>query len=51
MRSMGWQVGCLYNQETDEYPQLYWAHQFKAGDPYALAQQVRKGLDRLDLDA
>lgn len=49
MRSMGWQVGCLYNQETDEYPQLYWAHQFKSGDPYALARQVRRGLDRLDV--
>lgn len=49
MRSMGWQVGCLYNQETGEDPQLYWAHQFKAGDPYTLAQQVRRGLDRLDV--
>lgn len=50
MRSMGWQVGCLYNQETGETPQLFWAHQFKSGDPYALAGQVRRGLDQLDLD-
>jgi hypothetical protein len=48
MRSMGWQVGCLYNQETDEQPQLYFEHQFKAGDPYVLAHEIRRGLDRID---
>lgn len=50
MRSLGWQVGCLYNQETDEYPQLYFSHQFTAGDPYTLASQVRSGLDLLNVD-
>ena len=48
MRSMGWQIGCLYNQETAEQPQLYFEHQFKAGDPYQLAAEVRKGLDLLN---
>lgn len=33
MRSMGWQVGCLYNQETDEYPQLYFSHQSRPATP------------------
>jgi hypothetical protein len=49
MRSLGWQVGCLYNQETDEYPQLYFSHQFKSGDPYRLAAEIRRGLDRLNV--
>ncbi len=49
MRSLGWQVGCLYNQETDEYPQLYFSHQFKSGDAYRLAAEVRRGLDRLNV--
>ena len=46
MRNMGWDIGCLYNQETDEHPQLYFSHQFKVGNPYEMAGQVRKGLDR-----
>lgn len=50
MRAQDWQVGCLYNQETAESPQLFWAHQFKAGDAYALAREVRRGLDRMDLE-
>jgi hypothetical protein len=45
MRGMGWDIGCLYNQETNEHPQLYFSHQFKTGDPYTLAAEVRKGLD------
>ncbi len=45
-RSRGWDIGCLYNQETDEHPQLYFSHQFKTGDPYQLAQEVRAGLDQ-----
>jgi hypothetical protein len=45
---MGWQIGCLYNQEPAEQPQLYFEHQFKAGDPYQLAAEVRKGLDLLN---
>jgi len=50
MRSLGWQVGCLYNQETAELPQLYFAHQFKSGDPYRLAGEVRRGLDLMNVE-
>ena len=46
MRQQGWDIGCLYNQETDEHPQLFFSHQFKTGDPYRLAQEIRSGLDR-----
>jgi hypothetical protein len=49
MRAHGWDIGCLYNQETDESPQLFFSHTFKAGDPYQLAQEVRDGLDRMNL--
>ena len=45
MRSQGWEMDCLYNQETDEHPQLYFSHDFKIGDAYALAAEVRRGLD------
>ena len=45
MRSLGWDIGCLYNQETGETPQLYFSHDFKTGDPYALAREVRAGLN------
>jgi hypothetical protein len=48
MRGAGWDIGCLYNQETAEHPQLYFSHQFKTGDPYVLAQEVRQGLDRMN---
>lgn len=46
MRDQGWDIGCLYNQETDEKPQLYFSHQFKTGNPYNLARQIRRGLDQ-----
>ncbi|MGI8760394.1 MAG: DUF1259 domain-containing protein [Jatrophihabitantaceae bacterium] len=46
MRAQRWDIGCLYNQETDEHPQLFFSHQFKTGDPYELARQVRRGLDQ-----
>jgi hypothetical protein len=46
MRRLGWFQGCLYNQETSEYPQLYFDHMLKIGDAYALAGEVRRGLDR-----
>jgi hypothetical protein len=45
MRAAGFSVGCLYNQETGESPQLYFAHMFAQGDPYALARAIRRGLD------
>jgi hypothetical protein len=46
MRRRGWHVGCLYNQETSERPQLYFAHMLKIGDPYHLAREIRNGIDR-----
>ncbi len=46
MRRAGWDVGCLYNQETGEQPQLYFSHMVKAGDPLALAAEIRAGLDK-----
>jgi hypothetical protein len=48
MRRQDWFVGCLYNQETNEYPQLYFSHMLKTGDAYVLAQEVRRGLDLTD---
>ncbi len=50
MRASGWQVDCLYNQETVESPQLYFSHMLKTGDVYELAAEVRKGLDLTDSD-
>ena len=44
MRAEAFDIGCLYNQETDEVPQLYFSHMWKTGSPYDLAQSVRKGL-------
>ncbi len=46
MRGMGWDIGCLYNQETAEHPQLFFSHQFKVGDPYVLAAEIRQGLNQ-----
>ena len=46
MRSQGWEVNCLYNQETDEQPQLYFSHDFKVGNAYQLAKEVRRGLEQ-----
>lgn len=46
MRQQGWVIGCLYNQETDEHPQLYFSHQAKVGDAVKLAKEIRKGLDQ-----
>jgi hypothetical protein len=48
MRARGWDIGCLYNQETAERPQLYFSHQLKTGDPYVLAADIRRGLDRMN---
>lgn len=42
-------VHCLYNQETDEHPQLYFSHQLKTGDPYELAREIRRALDHTDV--
>ncbi len=48
MRQQGWFNGCLYNQETNEYPQLYFSHMLKIGDAYTLAREIRRGLDLTD---
>jgi hypothetical protein len=48
MRRLGWFQGCLYNQETDERPQLYFDHMLKTGNAYALAHEIRRGLDLTD---
>jgi Domain of Unknown Function (DUF1259) len=48
MRRLGWFQGCLYNQETNEYPQLFFDHMLKTGDAYELAAEVRLGLDLTD---
>jgi Domain of Unknown Function (DUF1259) len=48
MRQQGWFIGCLYNQETNEYPQLFFSHMLKTGDAYELAGEVRRGLDQTD---
>lgn len=45
MHTAGWDVGCLYNQEVGEHPQLYFAHLYKTGAAVTLARQVRRGLD------
>jgi hypothetical protein len=47
-RYMGWDVGCLYNQETEESPQLFFSHQTKVGDAYELAKEIRYVLDLTD---
>jgi len=48
MRHNGWDVGCLYNQETAEEPQLYFSHQFKTGNAVELAREMRSGLNLTD---
>jgi hypothetical protein len=49
MRDRDWDIGCLYNQETDEHPQLFFSHQFKTGDPIQLAREIREGLNLLNV--
>jgi Domain of Unknown Function (DUF1259) len=45
MRAAGFEIGCLYNQETGEHPQLYFAHMLAQGAPLDLAAKIRRGLD------
>lgn len=45
MRREGFEVHCLYNQESGESPQLYFAHMIASGDAYALAGKIRAGLN------
>ena len=46
LNRLHWFQGCLYNQETDEHPQLYFDHMLKIGDAYTLAQEIREGLNK-----
>ena len=47
--SRGWDIGCLYNQETDEQPQLFFSHQFKTGNSLQLAREIRAALNLMDV--
>ena len=46
MRANGWAGHCLYNQETNEKPQLYFSHMLKVGEQKQLAREIREALDR-----
>jgi hypothetical protein len=46
MRLQGWVIGCLYNQKTDEQPQLYFSHTVKVGNAIELAHEIRRGLNQ-----
>jgi hypothetical protein len=48
LNQLGWYQGCLYNQEINESPQLFFDHMVKSGDAYQLAGEIRKGLDLTD---
>jgi Domain of Unknown Function (DUF1259) len=50
MRHAGFEIGCLYNQETSEHPQLYFAHMLATGDPQSLAVKIRRALDLTNSD-
>lgn len=50
MRRAGFEIGCLYNQESGEHPQLYFAHMFATGDAQTLAVKIRRALDRTHAD-
>lgn len=45
LNQLDWFQGGLNSQETAEYPQLYVDHMLKTGDAYALAMEIRSGLD------
>lgn len=43
-RAEGFEIHCLYNQETAEFPQLYFSHNLRSGDPIVSAKKVAKVL-------
>jgi hypothetical protein len=49
MRANGFEIHCLYNQETAEDPQLFFSHQIGIGDALDLARKVRQGLDLMNV--
>lgn len=46
-RRHGFEVHCLYNQQTDICPSLFFSHHLKSGDPVQLAHEVRDVLDAI----
>lgn len=42
---LSWYQGCLYNQEINEHPQLFFDHMIKSGNAYDLAREIRSGLN------
>ncbi len=48
-RDEGFEIHCLYNQETAEQPQLYFSHNLKVGNAVELAQQVSRVLDKMNV--
>lgn len=50
LRKEGFVIHCLYNQETDEKPQLYFSHQLAVGNAENLAHKLRRALNHMNLD-
>jgi hypothetical protein len=48
LNQLGWYQGCLYNQETNEHPQLFFDHMLKRGNAYTPAAEIRQGLNLTD---
>jgi hypothetical protein len=46
MRREGFDIHCLYNQETAEVPQLYFSHLLAVGNPYYFARVIRRVLQQ-----
>jgi hypothetical protein len=46
MRREGFDIHCLYNQETAETPQLYFSHLLGVGNPYYYARAIRRILQQ-----
>ena len=48
-RRQGFEVHCLYNQETAEEPQLFFSHNIAKGNAIDLARRVSRVLDKMHL--
>lgn len=48
-RAEGFEVHCLYNQETAEEPQLYFSHNLATGNPIDLAHKVANVLKTMNV--
>lgn len=46
MRREGFDIHCLYNQETAEVPQLYFSHLLVVGNPYYYSRVIRRVLQQ-----